>query len=585
MKPANPSLRFLVIVLTVAGCSVPALRAAEETELKDEAGKTILRYIVEAPANVAPAGTTDPAKQIGVILCFQEHTSPPGADIFPVRESLRRQGLSDGYVLLAIRAQSPGGGVGPADYEPIQKLLQWAKKTYPVNPRRVYMYGKGSGGRVAGEFTTLHPDLITAGIAYSWGWWKMLPELDKPLDMLNSAPELYLVLGMRDFTHHITTVRDTYERVKNKGYHIIYREFEELGDRSYHPTSNDDSLRWAIRLRNKTLPPSAAEMNLLKAFSTNTPPAPVSGYYPTLALVGGAPAGEVLQKLFLSSEAGVRAAAAETCSYGVYGEATSAALGKLAADPSPQVRDAALRALASYANWRSQAAQQILIRRATDKSLDLDSRLAAADGLAQAVKLQAAGVQQDPPMFEALVGLLAEKDEPLRAVAFLALAPIREYIIGGSNGGQFPPTGGWQKWLERITAQQAGDQIYYRVCGPASSPKGTEPVDLFCAGGAVAAKNPAQAFQFTLQAAQRGYVPAQEVVGMMYAIGKGIEQDYREAAKWFLTAAEAGNTRAAANYVGSMRSGMGNLRTDPELTARWAKFLMAHPEYSPVPGR
>ncbi len=72
----------------------------------------------------------------------------------------------------------------------------------------------------------------------------MPSEVEKPLDAVNSAPEFYLVLGMRDFTHHITTVRDTYERVKNKGYHIIYREFEELGDRSYHPTSNDDALAW-----------------------------------------------------------------------------------------------------------------------------------------------------------------------------------------------------------------------------------------------------------------------------------------------------------------------------------------------------
>ena len=67
-------------------------------------------------------------------------------------------------------------------------------------------------------------------------------------------------------------------------------------------------------------------------------------------------------------------------------------------------------------------------------------------------------------------------------------------------------------------------------------------MDLFCAGGALVSKNPAQAFQLTLKAAQGGYVPAQEVVGMMYAIGKGVQQDYREAGKWFLTAAEAGNT-------------------------------------------
>ena len=186
-------------------------------------------------------------------------------------------------------------------------------------------------------------------------------------------------------------------------------------------------------------------------------------------------------------------------------------------------------------------------------------------------------------MFKALVGLLneREKTEPLRAAAYIALAPIRPYIIGGSGSGQFPPDGGWEKWLETITAEQAGDGIYYRVCGPAGSHTGGAAVDLFCAGGESVSKNPAKAFQSTLQAAQAGYVPAEEVVGMMYAVGKGVEQDPKEAAKWFLTAAEAGNTRAAANF-GSMSRG---LRGDQELTARWAKFLSVHPEYSPVPGR
>ena len=586
MKAIDRPFRCLTAALIVAGCCLTALLAAGETELKDETGNTIVHYIVEAPANTAPAGTTDPARQVGVIFCFQEHTSPPGADIFPVRESLKRLGLTDDYVLLAIRAQSPRGGLGEADFVPIERLLAWAEKTYPVNPRRIYMYGKGAGGMVAGEFTMLHPELITASVSYSWGWWAMPSELDKPLDPVNSAPEFYMVLGMRDFTHHITTVRDTYERVKAKGYPVIYREFDELGERSYHPTSNDDAIAWATRLRNKTIPPSAEESKLLAAFEKATPPAPIAGFYPTLALVGGAPAGAVLQKLFTSSDTRIRAAAAETCNHGIFGEATTAALGKLVADHSPEVRNAALQALASYANWRSAAAQQVLIERATDESLDLNARLDAADGLAQAVKLQATGVQQDPPMFRALVSLLNEKDEPLRAIAFLALAPVRRYIVGGADEGQFPPEEGWDKWLEKITAQQAGDQVYYSVCGHAGgSHTGSGPVDLFCAGGDMMNHNPVQAFQLTMQAAQRGYVPAEEVVGMMYAIGKGVQQDYHEAGKWFLTAAEAGNTRAAINYVGSLRSGMGNLRRDPELTARWAKFLLAHPEYSPVPGR
>jgi len=578
------SFRCFAAALIVAVCYTPALRALEEKDLRDEAGKVIVHYFVEAPDNVAPAGITDPARQVGVIVCLQEHTEAPSADIYPVRMSLKRLGLSNSYVLLAVKAQGAGGGLGAADIDPIRKLVAWAQKTYPVNPRRIYAFGKGSGGSMAGQLSTLHSDVFTASISYSWGWTNMISELDKPIDMVNSAPELYLVLGLRDFTHHITTVRNTFEFVRAKGYHVIYREFDELGDRAYHPTSNDDALRWATRLRNKTIAPSAEETNLLNAFSASEAPAPVSGYYPTLALVGGAQAGEVLQKLFRSSDATVRLAAAETCSHGIYGEATTAALTKLLGDPSPQVRNAALRATVSYANWRYQPAQQALIQRATDQSLDLEARLDAADGLAQAVRLQAAGVPQDPPMFRALVNLLHErgKNEPLQAAAYIALAPIRPYIIGGSDEGQFPPDGGWEKWLDRITTEQAGDGIYYRVCRAAGSNNtGGTPVDHFCAGGDWVSKNPAKAFQLTLQAAQAGYVPAQEVVGMMYAVGKGVQQDYKEAAKWFLTAAEAGNPRAAANFTAVSR----NLRGEVELAPRWARFLSVHPEYSPVPGR
>ena len=40
-----------------------------------------------------PAGTTDPAKQVGVIFCSQEHGNPTGTDLYPVRESLKRLGF------------------------------------------------------------------------------------------------------------------------------------------------------------------------------------------------------------------------------------------------------------------------------------------------------------------------------------------------------------------------------------------------------------------------------------------------------------------------------------------------------------
>src|SRR5215471_16415829 len=122
MRAIDRSFRYLVTALIVSGCYMPALHALEENDLKDETGKVIVHYFVEAPANVAPAGTTDPARQVGVIVCLQEHTEAPSADIYPVRMSLKRLGLSDSYVLLAVKAQAPGGGLGAADIEPIKKL-------------------------------------------------------------------------------------------------------------------------------------------------------------------------------------------------------------------------------------------------------------------------------------------------------------------------------------------------------------------------------------------------------------------------------------------------------------------------------
>ena len=178
----------------------------------------------------------------------------------------------------------------------------------------------------------------------------------------------------------------------------------------------------------------------------------MDGYYPALALVGGAPAGAVLQKLFESKDANVRAAAAETCRHGIFGEATAAALAKLVADPSIKVRRSAIGALAMYANWRYAPAQKALIQLATDKSADPLDRLNATDAIGYAVRLQVKGVRQDPPMFQALVSLLQDKEEPVRSTAAGVLAPLYESAGEGAQRRR-APEGGWEKWLNEITAQ------------------------------------------------------------------------------------------------------------------------------------
>src|SRR3954454_25027055 len=295
------------ILTAVASLTVPLLATAD-TELKDDAGTTTIRYVVEPPAGLAPVGTTDPAKQVGLFLCFPEHDTPVDADIFPVCQALWRMGVRDQYVLLAGGPQAQKFGM--ADMEPIAKLIAWAMKTYPINPRRVYMFGKGEGGKISAEFTMTHPNVVTAAISHSWGFWVMPSELKEPIDFVNSAPEIYMNLGLRDLATHLTTVRDTYPRVNAKGYHVIYREFPDMGSRSYYPTSNDDSVAWAVRLRNKNIEPSAEEAAVLKRHHGSA--RIVDGYFPELVLAGGAAAGNVVQELLQAKDEKVRVAAAET---------------------------------------------------------------------------------------------------------------------------------------------------------------------------------------------------------------------------------------------------------------------------------
>ena len=74
--------------------------------------------------------------------------------------------------------------------------------------------------------------------------------------------------------------------------------------------------------------------------------------------------------------------------------------------------------------------------------------------------------------------------------------------------------------------------------------------------GALRAGKPAEAFQYTMQSAEKGYAPAQATLGMFYANGKGVEQNYGESRKWFVKAAEGGHkfaAEAAANGRGAPR--------------------------------
>jgi hypothetical protein len=446
--------RILMCLLVAAAWAAPGRSDPGDTELKDEAGKTIIQYIPEVPSGLAPAGTTDPTRQVGLILVFPEHQHPTGDELKTVRESLERLKFTGQYVLIAAHAQDARGFFGQADHQPLEKLLAWAKQTYPVNPRRVYMFGRGEGAHISGEFSVFHPSLIAAVTTYSWGWRSNPAEIHDPA---GTFPEFYTNLGQKEIPTHLAEVRATYARAKARGYGIIFREWPGLGASTLNPPSNDDALAWMTRMRNKNIPPSAEEAALLERAGAHVTDATAEDFQ-AIALVGGVPAGAVLQKLLDSPSEAVRVQAAKTCADGIFGEATVSALARKLSDPSPAVRQAAIDSLAVLANWRSVAAQRALIGLATapDSSANHADRLRAVEGLGHAVKLQAAGVQLDPPMFKALATLLDDPDEKIRAASFAILAPIRssDYKPEASKEERAAAVKAWQQWVTDITVKE-----------------------------------------------------------------------------------------------------------------------------------
>jgi TPR repeat protein len=57
--------------------------------------------------------------------------------------------------------------------------------------------------------------------------------------------------------------------------------------------------------------------------------------------------------------------------------------------------------------------------------------------------------------------------------------------------------------------------------------------------------------------AEQGDAFAQDNLGLMYRMGKGVPQDDAEAAKWYRLAAEQGNAKAQRNLGGMFRNGEG----------------------------
>jgi hypothetical protein len=435
----------LVAASAVLHPAAAAAAAWEEADLKDASGKPVLAYAVAAPKDLAPAGTTDPAKQVGLILCYHEHDGKVSDEMPPVLESLDRLKARDGFVVIGVHHVEHI--YTKDDRAHTVELIAWAKKTFPINPRRIYEFGKGEGSTMAIEFGFEHPDLIACAIGYSWGF-RFMPEAKDPE---NELPGVYLAIGTKDYKTHPPMVRDTYAKAKPKGYHLIFREFDAAGPSRHAPT-NDEALGWVTASRNKVLPPSPQEAALLKPLAAAAPDAAA---FDAAVLVGGPQAGAAVAGHFASGSTPVKLLAIASAERAVYGEAALAALAKALTDKDAAVRTAAIAALGINAEWGSHVAQEALAECVGGKASAVEDRVHAVEAIGKAVALQTVR-QTDIVLYAALVKALDDGQAGLRAAAFAVLQPYQasDYKPEADKAARKAALAAWQTWLEGITAKE-----------------------------------------------------------------------------------------------------------------------------------
>jgi TPR repeat protein len=82
-----------------------------------------------------------------------------------------------------------------------------------------------------------------------------------------------------------------------------------------------------------------------------------------------------------------------------------------------------------------------------------------------------------------------------------------------------------------------------------------------------------EAFRWYVLAAEAGQPGAMNSLGLMYALGHGVSQDHSEAMKWWTKAADSGSFAALANIASTYYIGLGVQQSYPE-AAKWFQLAV-----------
>jgi predicted esterase len=418
-------------------------------ELKDADGSLVMRYSLRAPRVAADSPT-----RLGLLLCFHGAGGSEQWLADPMLKALRTQGEVQ-FVVAALKSR--GANWEREDESNIVAFIDWAKRTYPIDPRRVVIQGTSNGGWMVSYFGSRHPDLI-AGVVTLCGGNGFEAPAKRPANAAETGFEYYIVHGTADEDVNVKHGRGISAALRTNGFRYVYRELPGVG----HDVWSDERTRrdfagWLTRLRHKTMPLTEAERKTLSAFSRRDEAERLlvtDAGAAALVRIGGLPAEKILVRALRSRQAQVRATAVQLFAHTATMPGATALIAGLLNDKDAQVRSAVIATLARAADWNDQDALRALCRFAGTRGLVPGERQMVLTALTASFTFRCSPSPDNHLIYETLVHLLEDDEPTLRSAAIAALPtvdpPRFAYDPSGTPSERRESVHRWQRWFRHL---------------------------------------------------------------------------------------------------------------------------------------
>jgi pimeloyl-ACP methyl ester carboxylesterase len=364
-------------------------------------------------------------RNLTLLLLFHGYQGNEGNYIGLTVEALKRNKFDEEFVVISGKSKGPGWTTD--DDTPTLRLIDWALKSYPIDPRRVFVFGSSNGAAFVGRFGSEHQDKIAGVVGYCGGY-KFNPEKFKAADPAETKTEWYFVHGSKDNPQNS---RKACDFLKQHGYRHIFRQMDGYGhtdiwDSRGHPDSSaanmvrDDWLHWMRWLRHKELSPSEAQLKALEsALKANDRDAALRA----AEEIGGPAASKTVLAWLRANDIKDRLAGSLVCAQSWCGrEALQVCIKELKEPTAPFKAIDMLGPVAEAGRLGHLDARAAHCEFVRNPKIPAPERLVALALLRLTVALQLLGNVEDGRAIWTVVQLLDEDAEPLRKGAFAALS-------------------------------------------------------------------------------------------------------------------------------------------------------------------